>query len=129
MAGRGRPRVPRQVEREFWRKVALGLATEEAAAAVGVSRETRQRWFHDGGGMPTVELTKPTGRYLPRPCGSIRRCRRRTRRQARQIAAQPAKHLIDRFEEFRKRLEPLRSALPHDLADGLTLDAVPSCYV
>lgn len=29
-----------------------------------------------------------------------------------------------RFEEFRKRLEPLRSALPHDLADVLTLDAV-----
>jgi SpoVK/Ycf46/Vps4 family AAA+-type ATPase len=29
-----------------------------------------------------------------------------------------------RFEEFRKRLEPLRSDLPHDLADVLTLDAV-----
>lgn len=29
-----------------------------------------------------------------------------------------------RFEEFRKRLKPLRSALPHDLADVLRLDAV-----
>lgn len=29
-----------------------------------------------------------------------------------------------RVEEFRKRLKPLRSALPHDLADVLRLDAV-----
>lgn len=29
-----------------------------------------------------------------------------------------------RFEEFRKRLDPLRPDLPHDLADVLTLDAV-----
>ncbi len=29
-----------------------------------------------------------------------------------------------RFEEFRKRLDPLRPGLPHDLADVLTLDAV-----
>ena len=64
MAGRGRPRLPRQVEREFWRGVAEGRSTEDAAAAVGVSRETGDRWFRDGGGMPTLELTEPTGRYL-----------------------------------------------------------------
>ncbi len=64
MAGRGRPRLPRQLEREFWRHVALGLSTEDAAAAVGVSREVGWRWFRDGGGMPTLELTEPTGRYL-----------------------------------------------------------------
>ena len=64
MAGRGRPRLPRRVEREFWRKIALGLSTEDAAAAVGVSRDVGWRWFHDGGGMPTLELTEPTGRYL-----------------------------------------------------------------
>lgn len=29
-----------------------------------------------------------------------------------------------RFREFRKRLEPLRSALPPDLVDVLTLDAI-----
>ena len=64
MAGRGRPRLPRQVERNFWRKVALGLSTEDAAAAVGVSRDVGWRWFREGGGMATLELTEPTGRYL-----------------------------------------------------------------
>jgi IS30 family transposase len=64
MAGRGRPRLPRQLEREFWRKIALGLSTEDAAAAVGVSSDVGWRWFRDGGGMPTLDLTEPTGRYL-----------------------------------------------------------------
>ena len=64
MAGRGRPSVPREVQREFWRQVACGLTNEAASAAVGVSRETGHRWFRDGGGMPTVELAEPTGRYL-----------------------------------------------------------------
>ena len=64
MAGRGRPRVPRQVEREFWRQVASGLTTEGASATAGVSRRVGSRWFRDGGGMPTLELTEPTGRYL-----------------------------------------------------------------
>jgi transposase, IS30 family len=64
MAGRGRPRVPRQVEREFWRQVATGLSTRDAAAAVGVSRAAGKRWFGNGGGMPTVELSEPSGRYL-----------------------------------------------------------------
>jgi IS30 family transposase len=64
MAGRGRPRLPRQVEREFWRQIGLGLSTGDAAVAVGVSREVGGRWFRDGGGMPTLDLVEPTGRYL-----------------------------------------------------------------
>ena len=52
------------MEREFWRQVALGLTTEDAAAAVGVSLGVGSRWFRDGGGMPSLELTEPTGRYL-----------------------------------------------------------------
>ncbi len=64
MAGRGRPRLPRRVEREFWRKVVLGLSTEDAAAAVGVSLAVGIRWFRDGGGMATLELSEPSGRYL-----------------------------------------------------------------
>jgi len=56
--------LPRQVEREFWREIALGLSTEDAAAAVGVSKAVGNRWFRDGGGMPTLELSEPTGRYL-----------------------------------------------------------------
>ncbi len=52
------------MERRFWREVALGLTTQDAAAAVGVSREAGNRWFRDGGGMATLELQEPTGRYL-----------------------------------------------------------------
>ena len=64
MAGRGRPRIQRQVEREFWRQVASGLATEVASAAVGVSYAVGRKWFRHGGGMPTLALTELTGRYL-----------------------------------------------------------------
>jgi hypothetical protein len=56
--------MPRQVEREFWRQVANRLSTEAAAAAVGMSCHLGSGWFRDGGGMPTLELTEPTGRYL-----------------------------------------------------------------
>ena len=52
------------MEREFWRQIALGVSTEDAAAAVGVSRGAGDRWFRDGGGMATLELSDPTGRYL-----------------------------------------------------------------
>ena len=52
------------MEREFWRQIATGLSTRDAAAAVGVSRAAGKRWFGNGGGMPTVELSEPSGRYL-----------------------------------------------------------------
>jgi IS30 family transposase len=64
MAGRGRPRLPRRVEREFWRQIVAGLSTEDAAAAAGVSKTAGERWFAEGGGMPTLELSEPSGRYL-----------------------------------------------------------------
>ena len=64
MAVMGRPRLPRQVEREFWRLIAQGSWTESAAEAVGVSVTLGRRWFRDGGGMTTVDLSEPTGRYL-----------------------------------------------------------------
>jgi len=59
-----RPRVPRRVEREFWRQVAAGLTTAAAAAAAGVSASAGGRWFSDGGGMRTLQLAEPSGRYL-----------------------------------------------------------------
>jgi transposase, IS30 family len=64
MARRGRPKLSRQVQREFWRVISFGVSTDLAAAAVGVSRDTGQGWFRDGGGMPTVDLAEPSGRYL-----------------------------------------------------------------
>ena len=54
----------REVEREFWREVARGLLPEDAAAVAGVSPAAGTRWFRQGGGMPTIDLSPLTGRYL-----------------------------------------------------------------
>src|SRR3954447_801129 len=64
MGRRGRPRMPRQVERAFWRLIAAGRSTAVAAEAVGVAVNTGQRWFAQAGGMSPVELVEPSGRYL-----------------------------------------------------------------
>lgn len=52
------------MEREFWRLIATGMPTKAAAVAVGASMTIGKRWFVEGGGMPTLELDEPTGRYL-----------------------------------------------------------------
>jgi IS30 family transposase len=60
----GRPPPRREVERKFWRCIATGATSEDAAAAVGVSGPVGSRWFRHGGGMPPISLTEPTGRHL-----------------------------------------------------------------
>ena len=60
----GRPLPRREVEREFWRRIAGGLTSEDAAAAVGVSGPVGTRWFRHGGGMSPISLAEPSGRYL-----------------------------------------------------------------
>ena len=64
MAGPGRPRVPRSVERDFWRRVRCGLSYAAAARAAGVSEGRARGWVIKGGGMPTISLAEPSGRYL-----------------------------------------------------------------
>jgi transposase, IS30 family len=56
--------LPRELRRRFWRLIATGSATEAAADAVGVARETGSRWFIEAGGMPPMSLAEPRGRYL-----------------------------------------------------------------
>jgi len=56
--------VRRDIERAFWRKVAEGLSSEDAAVAVGVSGPVGSRWFRHGGGMATITLAESSGRYL-----------------------------------------------------------------
>jgi IS30 family transposase len=63
MKSPGAPALRREVEREFWREIAKGVTSEEAAAAVGVSRAAGSRWFRQGGGMPTLDLAPLSGRY------------------------------------------------------------------
>jgi len=52
------------VQRAFWRLIAAGVSTEEAAECVGVSTPVGFRWFRHAGGMSPISLAEPTGRYL-----------------------------------------------------------------
>lgn len=64
MRSPGRPEPSRAVQRAFWRLIAAGVTTEDAAAAVGVSGPVGVRWFRHAGGMSPISLDEPTGRYL-----------------------------------------------------------------
>ena len=64
MISPGAPKSRRSIEREFWKQIATGVTSEEAASVVGVSAAVGARWFRQGGGMPTISLTEPGGRYL-----------------------------------------------------------------
>lgn len=64
MRSPGRPMPARHVERAFWRLIAQGMSTEDAAAEIGVSTPVGSRWFRHAGGMPPLSLAEPTGRYL-----------------------------------------------------------------
>src|SRR6266545_2431762 len=51
----GRPSVAQREDRQrFWRAIAAGCSSEDAAAAAGVSQAVGSRWFRDGGGMPPI---------------------------------------------------------------------------
>jgi IS30 family transposase len=52
------------VQRSFWRLIADGVTTEDAAVQVGVSVPVASRWFRHGGGMAPISLAEPSGRYL-----------------------------------------------------------------
>src|SRR5512144_2455568 len=65
MRSPGRPPVGRLEHRQrFWRAIARGLSSEDAAAEAGVSGPVGVRWFREGGGMPSVTLAPASGRYL-----------------------------------------------------------------
>ncbi len=64
MRSPGRPPIRRDVERAFWRRIADGLTSEDAAIACGVSGVVGSRWFRERGGMPQIQLDPPSERYL-----------------------------------------------------------------
>ena len=64
MVGVARLRMPKEVGRRFWRLIAEGATTEQAATGVGVSVSTGRLWFRNGGGMPPLTLAEPTARFL-----------------------------------------------------------------
>jgi IS30 family transposase len=61
----GRPSAGRREDRvQFWRAIARGVSSEEAAAVAGVSQAVGTRWFRQAGGMPPIMLASLSGRYL-----------------------------------------------------------------
>ena len=65
----GRPPVLHRGERwPFWKAIARGHASEDAARIAGVSPAVGNRWFRQCGGMPPSNLApsapSPTGRFL-----------------------------------------------------------------
>jgi transposase, IS30 family len=65
MRSPGRPSVARRKDRQrFWRAIAAGWSSEQAAAAVGVSQTVGARWFRQAGGMPPLSLAPLSERYL-----------------------------------------------------------------
>ncbi|MEO7850621.1 MAG: IS30 family transposase [Rubrivivax sp.] len=61
----GRPNVARrETVLAYWRLIAQGATSEQAGIAVGVSPVIGARWFRQGGGMPFIDLTHLSGRYL-----------------------------------------------------------------
>jgi hypothetical protein len=48
----------------FWRLIAQGVSTDDAAAGIGVSAPVAQWWFRHAGGMSPISLDEPAGRYL-----------------------------------------------------------------
>ncbi len=64
MKSPGAPSLRRDVERAFWRRIAEGLSSSDAALAVGVSSAAGVRWFRERGGMATFMLDPVSCRYL-----------------------------------------------------------------
>ena len=60
----GSPSVRRDLQRSFWHQIAMGLTTDEAATAGGVSVKVGRTLFFKAGGMPNLCLAPPSGRYL-----------------------------------------------------------------
>lgn len=61
----GRPSGARREHRQrFWAAIARGVSTEDAAVEAGVSPTVGARWFREGGGMRSITLSPPSGRYL-----------------------------------------------------------------
>ena len=99
MRSPGRPPVLHRSERRpFWKAIADGRSSEEAAHMAGVSQAVGTRWFREYGGMPPSQLSPssplPTGRYLSLPereqIALLRAQRQGVREIARQLARSPS---------------------------------------
>jgi IS30 family transposase len=61
----GRPSTARREDRiRFWKAIARGITSEDAAREAGVSPPVGSRWFRQAGGMSPISLAPLSGRYL-----------------------------------------------------------------
>ena len=95
MRSPGRPQInQRHVKQAFWECIALGLQSEDAAQACGVSQPLGPRWFREAGGMPPIPLAPSSGRYLSfaerEEIALLRAQQRGVREIARQIGRSPS---------------------------------------
>ena len=95
MRSPGRPQInQRHVRQAFWECIALGLQSEDAAQACGVSQPLGPRWFREAGGMPPIPLAPSSGRYLSfaerEEIALLRAQERGVREIARQLGRSPS---------------------------------------
>ncbi len=64
MRSPGRPEPSRVVQRQFWRLIATGITSAEAALKVGVPVPVGTCWFRHAGGMLPLSLKEHSGCYL-----------------------------------------------------------------
>ena len=65
MSSPGAPSIDRRENRVlFWKAIVRGVSTDVAALEAGVSPAVGSRWFRHSGGMPPLELTPTSSRYL-----------------------------------------------------------------
>jgi IS30 family transposase len=65
MSSPGRPWVGQRENRQrFWRAIAEGRSSEDAAASCGISGPVGSRWFRESGGMASITPRPLSGRYL-----------------------------------------------------------------
>jgi transposase, IS30 family len=60
----GKPRLPRELERVFWRSIRAGDSRSDAAIAAGVSHGLATRWFREAGGVIPSDIDVPAGLRL-----------------------------------------------------------------
>jgi transposase, IS30 family len=56
--------VTRSTLRVFWRAIGEGAPTSVAARRARVGDQRGARWFREAGGVPPLETTEPSGRFL-----------------------------------------------------------------
>lgn len=65
MRSPGRPEINQRLTRQaFWKQIAAGLQSEDAACACGISQPLGPRWFREAGGIAPTNLGSTSGTYL-----------------------------------------------------------------